>query len=178
MKKTSLYIITGVNGTGKSTMVPLLKKMLPGVFKVFDFDQRGVPENVDKRWRLATTKYWLRVAKKNEKKKIITVMCGLAIPSEIYKSKQELKGPTVAIALLDTSASQIRIRLKKRFSTKAKIRNLKKVTGLTIAECIAANIAHAKLLRKEAQRYHCVRFNTSRTMPMRTAKKITLWIQR
>ncbi len=81
------------------------------------------------------------------------------------------------MALLDVSALQIKKRLHRRFSTPQRIRNLKKVTGLTVTECIKENIQHAKTLRGECKKYKCKVFNTSTASPDSTVKKVVAWVK-
>jgi thymidylate kinase len=174
MKQPKIYFITGVNTAGKSTMVPLLKKNLSSYFDIHDFDERGVPDNVDGKWRQKETKYWLRVGIRNIKKEISTIVCGLSLPEEIFKVSKSKK---IKIAFLDVSAKEISKRLRKRHNTPAKLRALKRVTQLTLAECIRDNIAHAKELRKQCKKYKCKVFNTSKTKPDKTVIKIIKWIK-
>lgn len=177
MNKAILYLITGANGSGKSTLVPLLKKKLTTEYDIHDIDEFGVPENVDSEWRRKQTRYWMRIAKSNAKRNIKTVLCGLTIPEEVYKIKKNQSGILVRIGLLDVSAPQIKKRLMKRFSTPAKIRNLKKVTGLNVSDCISANVKHAKVLRQQCRRYKCRVFNTSHTTPLKTVAQVVRWLQ-
>jgi len=47
--KPQLFIITGVNGIGKSTIIPELKGLLNSKnFVVHYFDERGVPDKADR----------------------------------------------------------------------------------------------------------------------------------
>lgn len=167
MPRTNIYFITGVNSAGKSTLVPLLRDKLPNNFLVYDFDERGVPENVNSTWRKKETKYWLLKATRNAKKGSNTIVCGLTLPNEIYSLSKNVK-----IILLDISSQGISQRLKIRFKSQPSIRNLKKVTGLTVDKCIKANILRAQELRKQARQYKIKVFNTSRTTPLKTAEKI------
>ncbi len=171
-----IYFVTGVNGAGKSTIVPLLKKKLSSSFLIYDFDEVGVPENVDAKWRQDTTAYWMDIAIKNSKNNVKTVVCGLTKPSEVHEIKKSKKNLRVKIACLDLYAKDIEKRLKKRFKKSGSISNLKKVTGLTVKECIRANINHAKLMRKECRSSKCKFFNTSRTVPEKSIEKIINWI--
>lgn len=168
--KSNIYFITGVNGAGKSTLVPILKKSLGKDFIVYDFDELGVPVKVDKKWRQKTTRHWLKQSGKNNKKAIATIVCGLVWPKEVYSLARSRKN--ISIYLLDISAKEIKLRLKKRFKTKAAIKNLKEVTGLSVSQCIEANILKAKKLRQEAKEYKSKVFNTSHTSVVKTKDKI------
>ena len=59
MNKLKIFFITGTNSAGKSTIVPILRRNLSDKFIVYDFDEVGVPKNVDAKWRQQTTNYWL-----------------------------------------------------------------------------------------------------------------------
>lgn len=176
MKPQKIFFITGVNGAGKSTIIPLLKKKLPHQYRVYDFDEVGVPKNVDKAWRVETTKHWFRIAQKNAIKNIDTIVCGLTVPKEIFSVLKKNQKWETQIALLDVSKKEITTRLRRRLSTAAKVRNLKAVTGLSVTECIAANIQHAKALRSDCRKYRCQVFVTSHTTPSKTAAKVAKWI--
>tara|TARA_Y100000034_G_C6645321_1_gene282261 strand:+ start:199 stop:435 length:237 start_codon:yes stop_codon:yes gene_type:complete len=71
---TKLYFITGAEGVGKSSIIPILKKKFPEI-DVHDFDEVGVPENPPLQWRYDTTLHWLNVAIKNQKKREVNNNC-------------------------------------------------------------------------------------------------------
>ncbi|HEX5774998.1 MAG TPA: hypothetical protein VFY28_03540, partial [Candidatus Paceibacterota bacterium] len=74
-----IYFVSGVNGVGKSTLIPHLKALLPAdKYIVHDFDARGVPDGADRAWRINEVKLWLEEAAKIEDKN--TVVCGFAKP--------------------------------------------------------------------------------------------------
>lgn len=155
-------------------MVSLLKKKLSPDYDVHDFDERGVPDDVDSKWRQKETKHWLDVGVRNIKNGTSTIVCGLAIPEEIYGMSKSKK---IQIAFLDVSAKEISKRLKRRHDTPAKLKALQRVTRLTLTECIRDNIAHAKALRGQCRKYKCKVFNTSQTSPEKTVAKIIQWIE-
>jgi hypothetical protein len=100
MKK--IYFVTGVNGVGKTSVIPYLKSMLRDKFEVHDFDERGVPDNVGRQWRIEETDYWIKLGEVNFQKGIITVVCGFARPSE-------QNNPSVGFILLDADHSSQKI---------------------------------------------------------------------
>lgn len=53
-----LFFVTGANGSGKTSCLPVLSRLLPD-FKVHDFAEVGVPDHVDAIWRQETTQYWI-----------------------------------------------------------------------------------------------------------------------
>lgn len=55
-----LYFIGGASGSGKTAVIPHLKKLLGDGITVYDFDDIGVPEYADKKWRQESTEKWLQ----------------------------------------------------------------------------------------------------------------------
>lgn len=124
-----LYFITGACGTGKSSIIPYLKKNLEG-FDVHDFDEVGVPENPTIQWRRNTTDYWLKVAVENAKKDISTLVVGLSIPQEVKNSPHFSLAPKVYYCLLDISEEERHKRLTRRGASKELIEDLEELVGL------------------------------------------------
>jgi len=78
-----IFFVTGVNGVGKSTIIPHLKSILSeDDFVVHDFDARGVPPDTDRKWRISETKYWISEGKRPSEEKS-TVICGFIKPSDL-----------------------------------------------------------------------------------------------
>ncbi|NHJ05225.1 MAG: hypothetical protein EAX90_10395 [Candidatus Heimdallarchaeota archaeon] len=110
---TKIIFITGVSGSGKSTLVPYLKKYLP-LFDVHDFDEFGVPEDVDLIWRLDTTDFWLKKAKDNLAREISTIISGTSVPSEILNSSEYDPIMIIQFAFMSIPDIIIQERLSKR----------------------------------------------------------------
>lgn len=108
-----VVFITGTSGSGKSAIVPKLKAALP-LFDVHDFDEFGVPVNVDISWRLETTDKWLKIAKENFTIGKSTIISGTSIPDEIYASLEFQPTIDVRFGLLKVKKSTIHERLLKR----------------------------------------------------------------
>ena len=54
MSKTTFVI--GTNGVGKTTVMNEVRKLISGSnFELHDFEERGVPDNADKTWRISET---------------------------------------------------------------------------------------------------------------------------
>ena len=87
MKPLTMFI-TGVPGSGKSSIAKHLQDKLGVSFKLYDLDQRGVPDNVDISWRANETKYWEGRGEENAKQGIGTVVLGFTLPEEKKKSSQ------------------------------------------------------------------------------------------
>ena len=54
-----IYFISGASGSGKTSCIPYLKKLLPNVL-AYDFDEICVPPNPTKSWRQEATEAWLQ----------------------------------------------------------------------------------------------------------------------
>jgi hypothetical protein len=57
---STFYFVSGASGSGKTAIIPDLKKMLGDDVLVYDFDDIGVPEGADKKWRQESTEKWLQ----------------------------------------------------------------------------------------------------------------------
>lgn len=55
-----LYFIGGASGSGKTAVMPNLKELLGENIAVYDFDDIGVPDAADKKWRQEFTEKWLQ----------------------------------------------------------------------------------------------------------------------
>lgn len=123
-----IIFITGVSGSGKSTLVPYMKEHLPS-FDVHDFDEFGVPEDVDITWRLDTTDFWLKKAKDNLARGISTIISGTSVPKEIFNSSEYNSILDVQFVFMDIPESTIQERLSKREWTQEEIDAYKEWSG-------------------------------------------------
>lgn len=57
---SALYFIAGASGSGKTAMMIDLQKILGNTIAVYDFDNIGVPDGTDKKWRQESTEKWLQ----------------------------------------------------------------------------------------------------------------------
>ena len=160
---TKLYFITGACGTGKSSIIPYLKKNLKG-FNIHDFDEVGVPENPTMQWRKNTTDYWLKVASENAKKDISTLIVGLSIPQEVMTAPHFSSAPKIYYCLLDISEEERCRRLSKRGASKELIEDLEELVGLR------------KWVPKSKFEY--VIIDTTTLSAEETGKKVISWIKK
>lgn len=163
MKK--LYFVTGVNGVGKTSVIEHLKSMLGDSFEVHDFDERGVPNNVGRQWRIDETKYWIDLGIANYDKGRKTVVCGFARPSE-------QNNPDVGFILLDASEETIKSRLWNRYKTPESIEIIERVSGKKVDQFIQDNINFSGTIREEGKQYGIKIINTDDLNPGKVAQEI------
>jgi len=169
--KPDIYLITGVPGSGKSTVMELLKQQLDSHYEVHDFDERGVPDNVvDSNWQEEETHYWINKGLDNKKKGFGTIVCGFAIPPHVagvYPAK---------LILLDLSKDSLKQRLSKRYQSEANITELKRMTGKTPAESIEENIRSIEWLRNLCADYGAMIIDTSNITASDVANQVKEFI--
>lgn len=95
-----LLFVTGASGSGKTTVIPGLKKKLPA-FAIHDFDERGVPDDADSRWRQRETEYWISQAIEYQHQGRDTVICGGAVYGEILACPSITQIDHLAVCLMD-----------------------------------------------------------------------------
>ena len=106
-----LHVVSGAGGSGKTSIIPSLREILGSSFSLYDFDDIGVPEFPDKKWRQESTELWLQKILQEENKACLLgqVVLGeiLSCPSAKYISRIEF-------CLLDVSDYERILRLRKR----------------------------------------------------------------
>lgn len=107
----SIYFIGGASGSGKTAITPSLQKILGSEIKVYDFDDIGVPEGADKKWRQESTEKWLQKLL-NEGKD--ACLLGQIVLGEIIACPSAKKLDGINFCLLDVSDFERIQRLKKR----------------------------------------------------------------
>ena len=55
-----IYFIGGASGSGKTAVMPYLKELFADSIAIYDFDDIGVAENADKKWRQESSEKWLQ----------------------------------------------------------------------------------------------------------------------
>ncbi len=153
-----IYFIIGVNGVGKTTLLAHLVALLPqSLFELHDFDERGVPDNADKNWRISETNYWISRGEENKRRGASTVMCGFSKPEEI--------GERAEIILLDVNAESLEKRLRGRYQTEESLKELERTTGKSVEKFLTDNIYVSSLLRKSCEERGCKIIETSDVSP-------------
>lgn len=106
-----LYFIGGASGSGKTAIMPELQKILGSEIKVYDFDDIGVPEGADKKWRQESTEKWLQQLLSDGKD---ACLLGQIVLGEIIACPSAKKLDYINFCLLDVSDFERIQRLKKR----------------------------------------------------------------
>ena len=96
-----VFFIIGASGSGKTACLGSLLNLLPN-FTIYDFDDIGVPENADKKWRQEATEKWInKLIQCNESEKFC--LLGQMVPGEIISCPSSPKLNSFHIILLDCS---------------------------------------------------------------------------
>ena len=172
MKNKTLYFVSGVSGVGKTAIIPYLKEMLPNSFEVYDFDERGVPDNAGSVWRLAETRHWISLGKQKAEGGITIVVCGFSNPEEIEEIKKDFPNLEVKTILLDGDAALIEKRLRDRNTDEAVKKDLERAVGPADA-FIENNTRFVPILRKICQQHQCAIIDTSDLSIKETAERVS-----
>lgn len=108
-----IYFIAGASGSGKSAIIKDLKLLLPNA-TIHDFDDIGVPENADKKWRQKSTELWLQRYLKEGDSVGIFCICGQVVLGEVLACPSAKQLDKINFCLLDVSDFERIQRLKKR----------------------------------------------------------------
>ncbi len=175
--KPQLFIITGVNGIGKSCIIPKLRDHLNSInFVVHDFDERGVPDNADSEWRKSEIKHWFTIAEQNISKKLSTVVCGFMKMSDIKHALENGYSIKVSVCVLDASPETISSRILSRYLTPESLIELKRTTGKTPEKFVSDNVWVASKFREEAKENAYYLLDTNEQRPDKVATSVIAWI--
>ena len=168
-----LIIVTGVNGIGKSTVIPELESRLKdSFFEIHDFDERGVPDNAGAEWRESETTHWFQLAKENETKGIKTVVCGFMKASDIDFAKEKEPEVEPAVHLLDADAETISARIMSRYTTPESLKELERTTGKTPEKFVQDNVWVSTKFREAAEERGYTIVDTSNLTPPEVAENL------
>ena len=95
-----VLFVTGGNGAGKTTCLPLLRRLMPDV-AWFDFDDACARGSTPTRWRQRATEEWLRVALEHQESGRDVGICGHAVMGEILAAPTAVHLEAMAVSLLD-----------------------------------------------------------------------------
>jgi len=168
---TKIYFITGVCGSGKTTVLSLLKNMLPkDLYDLHDLDERGVPKNGGRLWRFEETKYLISIGKENTEKEITTIISGFSRPSETKELAPEQKN--ISFILLYANPDTIEERIRGRYPTEESIKKFTDSRGKTIDQFVQENRNFTETMRIEAEEYGCNIINTNNKTPGEITREI------
>jgi hypothetical protein len=105
------YFIAGASGSGKTAIMPDLKTKLGNAFAVYDFDDIGVPDDADTKWRQESTEKWLQKLLIDGKD---ACLLGQIVLGEILACPSAKQIDAINFCLLDVSDFERIKRLKKR----------------------------------------------------------------
>ncbi len=104
--KTDLFVITGSEGVGKSTIVQALQSELGDKFVVYDFDLILRPYDLNDSWaEEVLTKLFHNVIENISVNKV-TVVAGLIRPYQLQKVAQKFKIHNIKLMLIDISLDE------------------------------------------------------------------------
>lgn len=107
----NLYFVSGASGSGKTSIMTNLQKILGDNIDVYDFDDIGVPEATDKKWHHETTEKWLQILLKENKD---ACLLGQMVLGEIFSCPSASQIKKINFCLLDVNDFERIQRLKKR----------------------------------------------------------------
>lgn len=107
----NIYFIGGASGSGKTAIMLDLKKIIGHAIAVYDFDDIGVPDGADKKWRQESTEKWLQQLLSDGKD---ACLLGQIVLGEILACPSAKKLNKVNFCLLDVGDFERIQRLKKR----------------------------------------------------------------
>ncbi|WP_244893416.1 AAA family ATPase [Ferroacidibacillus organovorans] len=160
MNKLPLFIVTGSSGSGKTHVIPELRKLLPE-YDVFDVD---IIWDGKQDWQVVKNN-WFRVARSIAESGRCTVLCGTILPWEAEKYDQFESFSRVYFLNLHCDSDVRRERLIKRGWTEEQV-----VEYQTFAQWLLDN-ANSKFDPPMPT------IDTSNTPPDEVASAIAGWIQ-
>ncbi|MFD0696373.1 AAA family ATPase [Paenibacillus sp. GCM10027628] len=166
MSKVPLYIVTGASGSGKSTVVKELRRVMPD-YDVFDYDalikvmRDDEDDEIDKN---KLKNIWLRVARGIAESGRSAIICGRIQPQDIKKCKDFDYFRRIYYLVLhcDEKTREKRLRARSTMTDKK----------------LQSNIDLAKKLIRRADQYSPTMpvIDTSKTNAAKVAKRISKWI--
>src|SRR3989338_611774 len=176
---TKLFIITGVNGIGKSTIIPELSSRLDETqYIIHDFDERGVPDNAGANWRETEMVHWFNEARKNNSADIATIVCGFVKTSDTDFAKNQVPDVTFEVCLLDADAKTIETRIMSRYQTPESLEELERTTGKTPEKFVQDNIWVSGKFRGEAKEKDFYIFDTTNKNTKEVSCDAIEWIKK
>lgn len=102
-----MFFISGASGSGKTSLLPLLRNLLPDI-DVEEFDSVGVPPDADTAWRQRTTEAWIQKAVSREASGREMLLVGHVQYGEVLACLTASRLSSISMCLLDC-ADPVRI---------------------------------------------------------------------
>lgn len=173
--RPSIILITGVNGVGKTSLIPYLTEALPET-EVHDFDERGVPSGADREWRHAETAHWLDLGRSNIAQGVSTIICGYMKPKEASGLSLQMEIPII-VCVLTANGDVLAQRIHSRYQTEESIAELYRTTGKTVEKFIEDNIYITEMFEAEARDLDYALLDTSALTSQETCAAILDWLK-
>ncbi|MEU3157045.1 hypothetical protein ABZ753_05585 [Streptomyces griseoincarnatus] len=108
-----LFKLTGSNCSGKTTLAYAAAGRLRQI-AVYDFDELGVPEGADLRWRHRMTEMWVRRALEYQDRGVDFLLTGQSPLGEVLAVPSAPLLDGIAVCLVDVADEVRRVRLAER----------------------------------------------------------------
>ncbi|MCY8938976.1 AAA family ATPase [Peribacillus frigoritolerans] len=165
MSKLPLYVVTGAKGTGKTTVIEELRKLMPE-YVIFDYDNviEFIKDDFGKFDTHQLLNIWLRVARDIAESGRKTIICGIIWPHDIERciDFNDFKHVYYLALHCDDKTREIRLRKRKN----------------TTKEKLLKNNDFAKWFIEIADKYNppIPIIDTSKTDATKVAQQISEWI--
>ena len=167
-----IYFISGVNGVGKTSIMPYLKTLLPSdKFEIHDFDERGVPAKADGNWRISETKHWVDQGAELARENKNIIVCGFVKPAD-FQDFLSNKSLGITLIFLAAQPEIIRQRLVGRYTKNGHFDESQMVIGKPINVFIDGNIYISEQIKKSFEVLNCPIVDTSNLTPEEVAKQV------
>lgn len=113
-----LFLLWGASGSGKSTVLTVLKERLSSM-RMHDFDEEGVPVNADKVWRQERAELWVERALEYQAQDTDMLLAGQLPIGELLACPSASSLTRITSCLLDCSDQERVARLRSRNDFKA-----------------------------------------------------------
>lgn len=176
---TGMFIITGVSGAGKTTIIRRLQKSVPAGYACHDIeDDHRIPENAGDWSRRERAEHWLCVATANAKQGRSTVLSGTLFPDDVDSCLSRHGAPPIHYLLFEADDKAITNRLTDRFSAQQMRSELRRILNLSAEEFIPATLEYQRELHKAFAESECdwTLFDTSVASEEDTTTFVLKWL--